>query len=108
MNYVFAFADQGKAFVDGLIPSLVCIIVVFAVLALIMGILYILNAVKPKIKEEKESVPTTPSPLENSKTTTKMEDIKDEDMMVAVLIATIDYRNEIKQDVHLVNVKQIG
>ena len=35
-------------------------------------------------------------------------DITDEDMMVAALIATIDYRNEVKTDVRLVSIKQIN
>ena len=38
----------------------------------------------------------------------KSTDIKDEDMMVAALIATIDYANETKKDVRLVSIKQIG
>ena len=33
--------------------------------------------------------------------------IEDEDMMVAVLIATIDYRKEINKDVRVVNVKEV-
>lgn len=37
-----------------------------------------------------------------------MEDIKDEDMMVAALIATIDYAEEIKTDIRLVSIKQIS
>ncbi len=37
-----------------------------------------------------------------------IEDIKDEDMMVAVLVATIDYANDKNADVRLVSVKQIG
>ena len=37
-----------------------------------------------------------------------IEDIVDDDMMVAVLVATIDYRNQTKTDVRLKNVKQIG
>ena len=37
-----------------------------------------------------------------------IEDIKDEDMMVAVLVATIDYTHDKNADVRLVSVKQIG
>lgn len=32
----------------------------------------------------------------------------DEDMQIAVLIATIDYQNETKKDVRLKNVRKIG
>ena len=35
-------------------------------------------------------------------------DIKDEDMMVAALVASIDYREETKENVRVVSVKQIG
>ena len=42
------------------------------------------------------------------KAVNKMTDINDEDMMVAALIATIDYANETKKDVRLVSIKQIG
>ena len=34
-------------------------------------------------------------------------EIKDDDMMVAVLIATIDYREEVKTDVKLINVREV-
>jgi hypothetical protein len=35
-------------------------------------------------------------------------DIKDDDMMAAVLVATIDYSEQTKTDVRLVSIKQIG
>jgi hypothetical protein len=37
-----------------------------------------------------------------------IEDIKDEDMMVAALVATIDYAEEVKTDIRLVSIKQIS
>lgn len=37
-----------------------------------------------------------------------MDDITDEDMMVAALVATIDYANEASGNVRLVSIKQIG
>lgn len=37
-----------------------------------------------------------------------IDDIKDDDMMAAVLVATIDYANETKKDVRLISIKQIG
>ena len=38
----------------------------------------------------------------------KKVEIVDEDMMVAALIATIDYKEETKQDVKLKSIKRIG
>ena len=37
----------------------------------------------------------------------KNTNITDDDMMAAVLVATIDYRNEVKKDVRLVSVKEV-
>jgi hypothetical protein len=37
-----------------------------------------------------------------------LEEITDEDMMVAALIATIDYASETKKDVRLLSIKQIS
>ena len=37
----------------------------------------------------------------------KLEDITDEDMMAAVLVATIDYHEETQQDVKVVSVREI-
>ena len=34
-------------------------------------------------------------------------DINDEDMMAAILVATIDYRNEVKEDVKVINVREV-
>ena len=36
-----------------------------------------------------------------------LSDIKDEDMMVAALVASIDYYNEINKDVRIVSIKEI-
>lgn len=58
-------------------------------------------------KKENESV--TEQVVETKKTKPfTLEDIKDEDMMVAALIATIDYADETKSDVRLISIKQIN
>mgnify|MGYP003291215999 CR=1 FL=1 len=36
-----------------------------------------------------------------------IKDIKDEEMMAAALVATIDYHNETKKDVRVVSIKEI-
>lgn len=104
-NLVEISDKPGQAFIDGLIPSLVCIIIVFVILALIYGIVAVLNKIKAlDVKEEIVSE----QPLTSAPKTLKVEDIEDEDMMAAVLVATIDYQNQTKQDVRLVSVKKIG
>lgn len=104
---VISAEDQAKFnFVDGLIPSLICIIIVFLVLALLAGILSVLNRIKAlDVKEEAK-------PIAKSNTASvKREHIDfealDDDMKAAVLVATIDYREEVKTDVELVSVKEI-
>ena len=54
-----------------------------------------------KNKEEKPVVEAT-------RKTISIDDIKDDDMMAAVLVATIDYSEQTKTDVRLVTIKQIG
>lgn len=54
-----------------------------------------------KKKEEIKEVP-------QAKPQISINDIKDDDMMAAVLVATIDYSEQTKTDVRLVTIKQIG
>ena len=86
---------------DGLFIALVAILMVFAILFVIILFVKLLSVFCKNVKEEK--------PIkQDKKTVSKMTDITDEDMMVAALIATIDYANETKKDVRLVSIKQIG
>ena len=92
-------------FVDGLIPSLICILIVFAVLALLATILWLINKIKwldvkeqPK-QEVKSSTSTTREHIDF--------EVLDDDAKAAVLAATIDYREEVKTDVELISVKEI-
>lgn len=88
--------------VDGLVFSLFAILMVFSVLVIIIAVTsfisYLINkfAKKEVTKEIKEE-----------RKVAKNLNIEDDDMMVAVLIASIDYQNEIKQDVRLTNVRRI-
>ena len=91
-------------FTQGLLIALIAILLVFAVLLIIIGAVKLLQyACKNTAKVEKKEVKAPVQSVSNKST-----DIKDEDMMVAALIATIDYANETKKDVRLVSIKQIG
>ena len=94
---------------DAGIVALVCIAIVFLMLVLLC---LIVSAFKylPKKEEKKETVAKSqPQPVVSApQKAFTMDDIKDEDMMVAALVATIDYHNETKEDVRVVSVKQIG
>lgn len=101
---VYSPAEQESfGFVDGLIPSLICIVLVFLILFILTLILSGINKIKAL---DEKKVPKLELPNRETKRV-KFEDIKDEDMMAAVLVATIDYREEVKTDVELINVKEI-
>ena len=91
---------------DGAIFSLVAIVMVFAILLIFIGITeLVFKAISLFDKKKTNKV------VENAPQVTSNEPkevvITDDDMMAAVLVATIDYRNEVKKDVRVVNVKQL-
>ena len=94
-------------FADACLVALVCMAIVFAMLALLWGVVAAFKLVAPKAKVEvKENKPVAvQNALQKAFTAA---DIKDEDMMVAALVASIDYREETKENVRVVSVKQIG
>ena len=96
------------------IYSLVAILLVFVILLILIGItsliFYWLNQLKeknPNLKifnkkkgkdEKKEVAAAVEKPVIN---------YDDEDLVAAIIAASIDYRNEIKKDVKVVSVKEI-
>ena len=91
---------------EGAIFSFIAIVIVFAILIFI--VLSVTLMEKFKIKDKKEEVKPQPAVVAPSKKFT-IEDIKDEDMMVAALIATAEFVEETKEkDARLVSIKQIG
>lgn len=100
MNILTKNADV--SFIDGLTITGLCMLIVFAmliVLALLVSLIQYVNKLQKKAPVLKEIVKEN-KPLQ-------IEDIKDEDMMVAALVASIDYYNETKNDVRVVSIKQI-
>lgn len=88
---------------SGVIVCLISILMVFIVLFVIIGISAGVSKIIDKFlineainnddnKEEKESLEI---------------DVNDEDQMVAILVSSIDYRNEIKKDVKVVRVREV-
>ena len=85
----------------GILLSIFCIVIVYSILFLIT------LAVSPlKYLKVKEPVQVPEPELEPVKPF-GIEDIKDEDMMVAALVASIDCRETTHQDVHVTSVKEI-
>ena len=86
--------------------SVIAMLIVFSVLIIL--IISISLFAKIKFKEAKKEEAPAPVVAAPQKKFT-VEDIKDEDMMVAALVATADFIEETKKtDVRVVSVKQIG
>lgn len=100
------------SFLDGLGTSAVCILVVFAVLIILALFINLIQYFNPKKKEATEA-----AQLEKREEVTykkivrkyiSLEDIKDDDMMAAAIVATIDYHDETHEDVRVISIRQIG
>lgn len=92
-------------FFDSLLMSVIAIAIVFIILELIVLTVNFTTYITSKFsKKEKEKEITKEAEKEEA---FSMENIKDEDMMAAALVATIDYHNEIKKDVRVTNIKEI-
>lgn len=100
-------ASKGNiTFTESLVITAVCVLIVFLMLIILALFVSAFKLLKGK---EKPVVEKVAQPVEYSQPSSlKLEDIKDEDMMVAALVATIDYHEETKQDVRVVSIKQIG
>lgn len=89
---------------DNTIFSILCVLIVFVVIAAIITGIYfaskLIDKSESKNKPAKEDKPVI-------KQVKKSTNITDDDMMAAVLVATIDYRNEVKKDVRLVSVREV-
>lgn len=91
---------------EAAVVSVICVVIVFSMLALLWLVVALLKYVnklkKPETKNE------APAPVvEAPRQPLKLEDIKDDDMMAAALVATIDYHEETKEDVKVVSIKEI-
>ena len=95
-----------EGFLLGLLISLVAILIVFAILLIICFSVNILKAVGKKALTKEQEEPS--APVVTPAKSVSIDDIKDEDMMAAVLVATIDFVSENKKDARVVSVKQIG
>ncbi len=114
MDYInlLALKDSTMDVGTGALYSVVSILMVFAILLIIIGVTTLvfkltgLFEMKKQVEAAAKKNEVTPAaaPVVNE---TKNVEITDDDMMAAVLVATIDYRNEIKKDVRLVSVKEV-
>ncbi len=100
-NMLSIIDGSGRDFGQGGLVAIFSIILVFCLLALIILITWIANKiiVKFETKPKKE--------VTEENTAEKSVQINDEDAMVAVLVASIDYRNQTKKNIKVINVKEI-
>lgn len=107
MNYL-AILDGSKegteALGEGALCALVAVLIVFVVLAIII---LVSNLVSLAINSKKETKAEVTNSDNNVVANTTTVDYNDEDVMAAILVATIDYRNEIKKDVKVINVREV-
>lgn len=96
-----AIYDKDITVGDSLLIALISMLLVFIVLTIIYGIVSLMKYIK--IKDNPEEEVSNQPVFERNKNV----EIKDDDMMAAVLVATIDYVNETKKDVRLVSVEEI-
>ena len=103
MNNLLALIDGlGKDLGQGGVIAIASIALVFAILAIIIVIAYITGVIVDKKAASKAEEPKKEIVAER-----KTVNVSDEDAMVAVLVASIDMRNETKKDVKLVSIKEI-
>lgn len=94
---------------EGALYSILAIAMVFAILLIIIGITTLvfkltgLFDLKKELDAARKAEKGEVAPASSEEVT-----IKDDDMMAAVLVATIDYRLTHKSDVRVVSVKQIN
>ena len=99
-------ADEILNLGDGALYSLICVLVVFSVLAIIILASYGSSKLVDYLQAKNTNEVKNETPVQPTKEV-KNTSITDDDMMAAVLVATIDYRNEVKKDVRLVSVKEV-
>jgi len=109
-------AFENYSLFDSLILLITASILVVAVLGIMIFGTKLMSFIIKKIEkrdkekhpekyvEEEELVETEPK---ETNSTTSIDDIKDDDMMAAALVATIDYHNEVKQDVRVKTIKEV-
>lgn len=95
---------------EGLIYSVISIAIVFSLLVLIIGITSIISVIIKKAEKNRNSKNNNTQKKSGTVSAPQKAELDtgDEDMMAAVLVATVDYRNETKKSVKLLNVRKVN
>ena len=110
MNYLLLSLINGneQGLGDGALVSIASIVLVFLILAIIIGIAFASGKMIEKIADGKAN--ETQNVNDNVKKEISQPAklvVTDEDAVVATLVASIDYRNQIKKDIKVISVKEI-
>ena len=108
MIYAVMDGSQTYQWGNSAIAAVVAIMMVFLILGAIILITHLVFKALGYLDLKKEiDAAKKPQEMEEKAAKPTQFNENDEDMVAAVLVATIDYQNEIKQDVKLVSVKEI-
>ena len=107
LSNILAIMDgsQKYDFGNGAIVCLVAVLIVFSVLLVIIAASALVSKLIERFVKEEAKPVLQSKPVVNNNSVAI--DINDEDMMAAILVATIDYRNEVKEDVKVINVREV-
>lgn len=101
---LFLVSNEDISLVAGIVFSIIAIVIVFLMLTLLILCIKLVSRIPFKDNVE---VKTSQPEVKTTKKFT-IEDIKDEDMMVAALVATANFVDETKsKDARLVSIKEI-
>ena len=90
-------------FADGAVIAILSIVMVFVVLLVIIILTELISKLAGKDDEVNEETTSSHSAVSASASPLN---INDEDAMVACLVASIDYRNETKNNIQVISVKE--
>jgi len=98
---------NGKDLGQGGLVSILAIALVFAILAVIIAITFFVGkgiekySLKTTLNKQEVAVSKTQDTIKQGL------DLSDEDAVVAALVASIDYRNQVKKDIKVISIKEI-
>lgn len=92
-------------FGEALIITLVAMLLVFGILLILYGLISLLK----NIKFDKQTILESNQVIESNQLTKESVDLDDmdEDMKVAAIVATMDYKAETNEDAKVVSIKKI-
>ncbi len=98
---------NGKDLGQGGLISVLAIALVFSILAIIIAITFFIGKGIEKYSLKTQSQNSDVTVAKNEDSANQPLDLSDEDAVVAALVASIDYRNQVKKDIKVISIKEI-